>query len=218
MSDHSTDHLGAHPSTHPDTHLIRDLAAGRPDEATTLVALHERLVTAAAADGSLDLGYRFVDSPVGRLLLAASDLGLVRIAYDLEDHERVLEHLGVVIGSRILRDDKRFDALTRQLDAYFSGAVRAVDVPLDLRLARGFRLEILEHLRRIPYGATETYREVATASGRPRAVRAVGTACATNPVPIVVPCHRVVRSDGSMGGYLGGPAAKQFLLDLESAA
>ena len=183
-----------------------------------VTVLHDRLVERASATGSLDVGYRIVDSPVGHLLLAATDLGLTRLAFESEDHERVLDMLAERIGSRILRDDKRFDELTRELDDYFEGRRHVFDIPVDLRLAHGFRLEVLRHLRDIPYGHTESYAQVAASAGNPKAVRAVGSACATNPVPIVVPCHRVVRSDGGLGGYLGGTAAKRLLLDVESAA
>ena len=203
----------------PDS-LVHALATPlQPDALTAEVtALHDRLVERASATESLDLGYRIVDSPVGHLLLAATDVGLTRLAFESEDHDAVLDSLSTRIGSRILRDDKRFDRLARELDDYFSGRRHGFDIPVDLRLAHGFRLEVLRHLRDIPYGHTESYAAVAAATGSPRAVRAVGTACATNPVPIVVPCHRVVRSDGGLGGYLGGLAAKRFLLDVETAA
>lgn len=180
--------------------------------------LHDRLVESASAAGSLDIGYRIVDSPVGRLLLASTEIGLTRLAFESEDHDAVLDSLATRIGSRILRDDKRFDELARELDDYFDGRRYSFDVPVDLRLSRGFRLEVLRHLRDIPFGHTESYAQVAASAGNAKAVRAVGSACATNPVPIVVPCHRVVRSDGGLGGYLGGTAAKRLLLDLESAA
>lgn len=180
--------------------------------------LREHLVEAAAADRSLDVAYRILDSPLGALLLAATEAGLVRVAYAIEDHDAVLQDLAERIGPRILRSSARLDDVARQLDGYFAHQRNAFDVPLDLRLARGFRLEVLRHLREIPFGRTETYAEVAKGAGSPKAVRAVGSACATNPVPIVVPCHRVVRTDGAMGGYLGGPAAKEWLLALEAAA
>jgi methylated-DNA-[protein]-cysteine S-methyltransferase len=200
--------------------LIHALAA--PEASDILGAdaerLHDRLVEYASATGSLDLGYRIVDSPVGRLLLAATDVGLTRLAFESEDHDAVLDTLATRIGSRILRDDKRFDELAGELDDYFGGRRHSFDVPLDLRLAHGFRLDVLRHLRDIPYGHTASYAEVAASAGNVRAVRAVGSACATNPLPIVVPCHRVVRSDGGLGGYLGGTAAKRLLLDVEAAA
>ena len=177
--------------------------------------LHDRLVAAAAADGSLDIAYRTIDSPLGPLLLAATDRGLVRLAYEQEDHDRVLQTLALKVSPRILRAPGRLDEPARQLEAYFSGARHAFDLPVDLRLATGFRRQVLNHLATIGYGRTETYTTVAAATGRPRAVRAVGSACATNPVPVVLPCHRVLRSDGTLGGYIGGLGAKRTLLALE---
>src|SRR6478735_5911099 len=183
-----------------------------------IARLHDRLVERASATGSLDLRYRTIDSPVGRLLLAATEVGLTRLAFESEDHDAVLDALATRIGSRILRDAKRFDVLARELDDYFGGRRHSFDIPVDLRLAHGFRLDVLRHLRDIPSGHTESYAQVAASAGNPRAVRAVGSACATNPLPIVVPCHRVVRSDGSYGQYRGGEEAKRSLLTLESAA
>jgi methylated-DNA-[protein]-cysteine S-methyltransferase len=188
------------------------------DLSADLNMMRTRLAEQAWAAGTLDVTYRIVDSPVGRLLLAATDAGLARVAFESEDHDAVLNSLAVRIGSRILHQDKPFDELARELEAYFAGRRGTFDVPVDLRLAHGFRLEVLRHLRDIPYGRTETYAEVAALAGNPRAVRAVGSACATNPLPIVVPCHRVVRSDGGLGGYLGGIAAKRLLLEVEAAA
>lgn len=179
--------------------------------------LHERLVTRATAAGSVDIAYRVVDSPLGPLLLALTDRGLARVAYAVEDHDAVLDDLAERIGSRILRSGSRLDAVARQLEGYFARRRTSFDLPLDLRLAHGFRLNVLDHLREIPFGRTESYAVVAAAAGSPRAVRAVGSACATNPMPIVIPCHRVVRTDGSLGGYLGGTAAKEWLLAHEAA-
>jgi methylated-DNA-[protein]-cysteine S-methyltransferase len=181
-------------------------------------ALHDRLAARASAEGLLDVAYRLLDSPVGTLLVAATRVGLARVAFESEGHDAVLDVLSRAIGPRVLRDGHALDEVARELDDYFAGRRRAFDLPVDLRLAHGFRLGVLEHLREIPYGHTESYAEVAAAAGSPRAVRAVGSACATNPLPVVVPCHRVVRSDGGMGGYLGGVAAKEYLLRLESAA
>ncbi|GAA2497347.1 methylated-DNA--[protein]-cysteine S-methyltransferase [Terrabacter carboxydivorans] len=197
---------------------IQLLATASTDEDQHLADLHAALVARASADSSVDATYRVVDSPVGPLLLAATDEGVVRVAFEVEDHDRVLESLGTSVGSRILRGGDRLDPLARELDDYFAGRRHGFDIPLDLRLAKGFRLTVLRHLSEIPYGSTESYGEVAVASGSPRAVRAVGSACATNPLPIVVPCHRVVRSDGSLGGYLGGLPTKERLLALERAA
>ncbi|MEU2002469.1 methylated-DNA--[protein]-cysteine S-methyltransferase [Rhodococcus sp. NPDC019627] len=180
--------------------------------------LRTRLTAAAADAGLLDVAYRTVDSPVGSLLLAATDRGLVRVAFAGEGHDAVLQTLAEHISPRILRAPARLDAVARELEEYFRGERMSFDVPLDFRLAKGFRREVLTHLPEIHYGQTWSYATVAAAAGSPRAVRAVGTACATNPLPVVVPCHRVVRSDGSLGQYVGGAAAKSLLLTLEAAA
>lgn len=179
--------------------------------------LHERLTAAAEEEGLLDVAYRIHDSPVGPLLLAATPEGLVKVAFARQDHEAVLAALASAVSPRILRAPSRLDEVARQLDEYFAGERHTFDVPLDFRLARGFRLSVLEHLPEIEYGRTESYTQVATAAGSPKAVRAVGTACALNPLPVVVPCHRVVRSDGSYGQYAGGEEAKRLLLTMEAA-
>lgn len=193
---------------------------GPPDaaERDLLDRLHTRLEQAAADRELLDVAWTRVDSPVGPLLLAATPAGVVRVAFEREDHDLVLEQLGRAVSPRVLRAPARLDDVVRELAEYFAGTRRDFDVAIDLRLATGFRREVLERLRDIGYGSTASYTAVATAAGRPRAVRAVGTACATNPVPLVVPCHRVVRSDGTTGGYRGGPQAKQVLLRIEGAA
>ena len=185
-------------------------------ETLDLERLQLRLAADAEREGLLDLAYRTVDSPLGSLLVAASPDGLIRVAFDSEDHDHVLEDLADRVSVRILRAPARLDPVARQLDEYFEGSRRSFELPVDLRLASGFRHEVLRHLLDIAYGRTESYTEVATATGRPRAVRAVGSACATNPIPLVVPCHRVLRSDGTLGGYRGGLPAKRLLLDLES--
>ena len=138
------------------------------------------------------------------------------MAYPTEGHDAVLAMLADRVSPRILRAPARLDDTVRQLDEYFAGSRHTFDLPLDLQLAHGFRRLVLDHLVQIAYGSTASYAVVAAASGSPRAVRAVGTACARNPLPVVVPCHRVVRSDGSLGNYAGGPAAKKALLTLES--
>jgi methylated-DNA-[protein]-cysteine S-methyltransferase len=188
----------------------------RPDDDATLTRLHTRLQHAAAGDGLLDIAYRTVDTPVGALLLAATNVGLVRVAFPVEDHDAVLATLAEVISPRILRAPARLDDPARQLDEYFEHRRRSFDVPVDLRLTHGFRRAVVEHLRDIGYGRRETYADVAAAVGSPRAVRAVGTACARNPLPVVIPCHRVVRSDGSPGQYAGGADKKTMLLELEA--
>lgn len=197
---------------------MNPLSALTEADGATLQRLHARLVEAAAADDILDLAYRTVDTPLGPLLLAATPAGLVRVAYESQDHEAVLATLAQRISPRLLHAPARLDPVARELDDYFAGRRHTFDLPLDLQLARGFRREVLTHLRDIAYGRTASYGVVAAATGHPRAVRAVGTACALNPLPIVIPCHRVVRSDGSVGNYAGGVAAKQTLLELEAAA
>lgn len=186
-------------------------------DAATLARLHDELAARAERDGVLDVAYRTIDSPLGELLLAATTDGLVRVAFEREDHDAVLESLASAVSPRVLRAPARLDVVARELDEYFHGARRSFDVPVDLRLAAGFRRAVLAHLRTIPFGTTESYAAVARAAGSPNAVRAVGTACATNPVPLVVPCHRVVRSDGTIGQYRGGVEAKRTLLALEAA-
>jgi methylated-DNA-[protein]-cysteine S-methyltransferase len=201
-----------------DDAIVRDLVRITDSEAEDLDALHARLVAAAQRDGVLDVAYRILDSPVGSLLVAATELGLVRVAYAIEGHDRVLQHLAERVSPRILRAPARLDEVARELDEYFSGARTRFDVSLDWHLSAGFRSVVLHHLPEIAYGHTASYAAVAQLAGNPKAVRAVGTACATNPLPVVVPCHRVVRSDGAMGGYLGGVEAKRALLTLEAAA
>jgi methylated-DNA-[protein]-cysteine S-methyltransferase len=196
----------------------RDLIAALPTpDPATLTTLHDRLADRAAAEGLLDVAYRTVDSPVGTLLLAATPLGLTRVAYEREGHDAVLSRLAEQVSPRVLHAPARLDGAARELDEYFAGRRRVFDLPLDMRLAHGFRRTVLTHLRDIAYGSTESYAVVAAAAGSPAAVRAVGTACANNPLPVVVPCHRVIRSDGSSGQYLGGPEAKRQLLSLERA-
>lgn len=158
--------------------------------------------------------YCTVDSPVGRLLLASSPTGLLRVAFECENIDAVLDSL---TGAEFIEDADALSAVTTQLDEYFAGTRRDFDLPLDLP-GHTFRRTVQRYLSTIPYGQTRTYKEVAESVGNPKAVRAVGTACATNPLPVVVPCHRVLRTDGGLGGYLGGPDAKRYLLELERAA
>ena len=195
-----------------------DLFAALPRvDAVANARLHARLVAAAETEGLLDLAYRTIDTPVGLLLLATTGVGLVRIAYEREDHDAVLAALAERISPRILNAPARLDTVARELDEYFGGTRRSFDLALDRRLSAGFRREVLTHLPEIGYGTTASYAAVARLAGNPKAVRAVGTACATNPLPVVVPCHRVVRSDGTAGAYVGGADAKLALLRLEAA-
>ncbi|GEA81862.1 methylated-DNA--[protein]-cysteine S-methyltransferase [Cellulomonas uda] len=198
-----------------DDEAARLLAAVPEPGERAIADLHARLVARAQDAGLLDVAYRTLDAPVGTLLLAATPVGLVRVAFAVQDHDAVLADLAARVSPRVLAAPRRLDDVARQLDEYFSGARHRFDLPVDLRLATGFRRAVVEHLPTIGYGRTASYAQVASAAGRPRAVRAVGTACALNPVPLVVPCHRVVRSDGSPGRYAGGDAAKAALLELE---
>ena len=198
--------------------LPGDLARAFPGDAGDLRRLHGRLAAAADRDGILDVAYRTVDTPVGPLLLAATETGLVRVAYASEGHDAVLESLADRISPRILKAPARLDVPARELDEYFTGRRRRFDLPLDWRLSAGFRRAVLSHLPEIGYGHTASYAVAAGLAGHPKAVRAAATACATNPLPVVVPCHRVIYADGRIGRYLGGPDAKRTLLALETAA
>jgi methylated-DNA-[protein]-cysteine S-methyltransferase len=189
---------------------------GSPAGDDEIASLYARLAAQADEDGLLDVAYRTLDTPVGRLLLAATSSGLVRIAYEREGHDGVLRSLAGKISPRILETPRRLDEVARQLEEYFDGRRTRFDLPIDLRLSAGFRRMVLSYLPAIGYGETASYRSVATAVHNPKAVRAVGTACATNPLPVVIPCHRVIRSDGQVGPYLGGPEIKHQLLDMEA--
>lgn len=195
--------------------LTDDLKRAFPADPGDLRLLRERLAAAAQADGILDVAYRTVDSPVGRLLLAATDAGLVRVAYPNEDHDAVLQALADRVSPRILSAPIRLEGAARELDEYFGGQRQSFDLPLDWRLSTGFRRTVLSHLPEIGYGRTASYAAVATLAGNPKAIRAAASACTTNPLPIVVPCHRVIYSDGRIGNYLGGRDAKRTLLTLE---
>lgn len=189
-----------------------------PVSRTDLDRLRETLIVRAQDDGVLDLAYRIMDSPVGPLLLATTEKGLVRVAFEIEDFDAVLETLAQRVSPRILDAPKRLDVAAVELEEYFTGHRHEFDLPLDHALSRGFRQEVQRFLPQIGYGQTLSYKEVAGLVGNPQAVRAVGTACATNPLPVVVPCHRVLRTDGGLGGYIGGLEAKTALLSLEQAA
>jgi len=193
------------------------LQALPPVTEAELAVLRDRLAARADTDGVLDVAYRTLDTPVGTLLLAATEAGLVRVAYPIEGHDQVLQALAARVSPRILNAPRRLDPAAREIDEYFTGQRHAFDLPLDYRLATGFRRKVLGQLPGIGYGTTASYATVAAAVGSPRAFRAVGTACATNPLPVVLPCHRVIKSDGNLGNYRGGPAAKQLLLNLEAA-
>jgi methylated-DNA-[protein]-cysteine S-methyltransferase len=178
--------------------------------------LDARFRAAAANAGLLDVAYDLVDTPLGRLLVAATDAGVCRISYDPEP-EREVETLAKLLGTRILRTAKPIDPARRQLDEYFEHRRREFDVDVDLRLSAAFSRRVLEELARVPYGETTTYGDLAARAARPRAARAVGTVMNRNPIPIILPCHRVVGANGSLVGYGGGLERKEALLRLEGA-
>jgi methylated-DNA-[protein]-cysteine S-methyltransferase len=172
----------------------------------------------AADEGLLDVAYTFDDTPVGRVMLAATRRGLVRLAYVRDASERVLvEELADRVSPRVVESTAWFDAIRSELDEYFEGRRARFGLPLDWSLTGGFMRRVLQRTARIPYGKVSTYREVATSAGSPRAARAAGNALGANPIPIVVPCHRVLHSGGGLGGYGGGLDVKEFLLHLEGA-
>lgn len=198
--------------------LEEALTAAAPPPPSTWQPAADRLSAAAAEEGLVDVAVARHDSPLGPLLLAATAEGLVRVGLPSEDEDAVLDELARRISVRVVRAPRSVLTLTRaQLEGYFDGGLRAFAVPLDWRLTAGFRRAVLHATARIPYGETATYRQVATEAGSAGAVRAAGTALAVNPLPIVVPCHRVLRSGGELGSYRGGAAAKALLLDLEGA-
>jgi methylated-DNA-[protein]-cysteine S-methyltransferase len=178
--------------------------------------LDARFRASAGEAGLLDVAYDLVDTPLGRLLVAATEAGVCRISYDPEP-EREVESLAKLIGTRVLRTPKPVDAARRQLDEYFGNRRHEFDLDLDLRLSADFSRRVLEELAKVPYGETTTYGELAARAARPRAARAVGTVMNRNPIPIVLPCHRVVGASGSLVGYGGGLERKEALLRLEGA-
>jgi methylated-DNA-[protein]-cysteine S-methyltransferase len=185
----------------------------KPVTKKSLEALRDR----AAAEGLLDVAYATADSPFGTLLLAKTPRGLVRLGLPGEDVEAMLTDLAGRISPRVLQDPARLDEERRELDDYFAGRRHAFELPIDWQLSGGFLLRARQGIAAIPYGETRTYTDLARAAGNERAVRAAGSACSRNPIPLVVPCHRVLRSDGSLGGYAGGLEMKERLLELEQA-
>jgi methylated-DNA-[protein]-cysteine S-methyltransferase len=181
----------------------------------------DRLLAALSARARearlIDAAYDRLDSPLGPLLVAVTPAGVVRVAFDSEAEGRFMEELARGVSARVLRDRTLVDEARRQLAQYFEGRRRTFELELDWRLVLGFRRRVLRATARIPYGETRSYRHMAGAAGSPNAVRAAGSALANNPLPIIVPCHRVLRSDGGLGGYRGGLALKRRLLALERA-
>ena len=191
------------------------LALELPADASRVAG--ERLAARAAEEGLLDVAYAVVHSPVGRLVLAGTRRGLVEIAYDSEELDSILERLAARLSPRVLEAPTRLDPVRRELDEYFEGRRLGFDLPLDWSLSAGFSQRVLRATAKVPYGQVSTYREVAAKAGNERAVRAAGNALGSNPIPIVLPCHRVVGSSGSLTGYGGGLERKRALLQLEGA-
>jgi len=176
----------------------------------------DRVRQRALAEGLIDIGYATLDTPIGRLLVAATAVGLVRIGFEDEGDGPLIE-LSALVSPRIMETPGRVDEARRQLDSYFDRGLRQFNLPLDWRLVGSFGRRVLGRVARVPYGGVESYGDVAVEIGHPRAARAVGNAVGANPMPIVVPCHRVVRTGGALGGYGGGLPRKRFLLELEGA-
>jgi methylated-DNA-[protein]-cysteine S-methyltransferase len=175
------------------------------------------LVERAAEEGLVDVAYTTTESPFGELLLAATPRGLVRVGLPEQESGEVLEDLAARVSPRVLESPGALDRTRRELDLYFEGRLTEFDLPLDWQLSRDFRRRVLRAINRIPYGQTRSYTQVAASAGNERAVRAAGSACGSNPIPIVVPCHRVLRTGGDLGGYGGGLPMKRALLELEGA-
>jgi methylated-DNA-[protein]-cysteine S-methyltransferase len=183
----------------------------------TAAAAAQRLSARIAAEGLADVTYAPADSPLGTLLLAATGRGLVRVAFPEEGIDSVLERLARLISPRIVEAAAPLEPVRRELDEYFSGARRTFELPLDWALIGPFGRRVLRVTSEIPYGGVLSYGQVAAGAGSPRGSRAAGNALGANPIPIVIPCHRVLRTGGALGGYGGGPERKRYLLELEGA-
>ena len=194
--------------------LARTAPAANPEAAA---AAARRAAEQAAGEGAADVAYALEPSPLGDLLVAATPRGLVSLSYEDGQLDALLDRLAGRVSPRVVEAPTRLDPIRRELDEYFAGARRRFEAPLDWRLAHGFTRRVLQATARIPYGGAATYREVASRAGSERAVRAAGNALGANPMPIVVPCHRVLRTGGGLGGYTGGVERKRFLLELEGA-
>jgi methylated-DNA-[protein]-cysteine S-methyltransferase len=196
--------------------MNEDIETALRQAAATLPSAPAVDLQRVAGEGLLDVAYATVDSPLGPLVVAATPRGLVRLAYTgSRDEGEVVEDLAGKLSPRILEAPERLDDVRRQLDEYFEGRRVDFEVPIDWSLTHGFTGKVLRQTARIGYGKTSTYAEVAGRAGSPRAVRAAGNALGSNPIPVVVPCHRVLRTGGALGGYTGGVERKEFLLRLE---
>ena len=194
--------------------LERRLAAGT-DAPLDVAALRSRLARRAADEGLLDVAYGVAESPLGPLTVMVTPRGLIRLSYPGEGIDAQLAEIAARVSPRILEAPERTDDVRRQLDAYFARKRTAFDLPIDWRLVRGFAGQVLQATARIPFGTVSSYRQVATEAGSPNAYRAAGNALGSNPIPIVVPCHRVLHAGGGLGGYTGGLQRKRYLLELE---
>lgn len=196
--------------------IERTLQEG-PAGALDTVGAVRRATERAAAEGVVDVSYARVDSPLGRLVAARTGHGLVRLAYEDFDGglDEVLGHLAVRVSPRIVESPARLDDVRRELDEFFDGRRQAFDVAIDWALTTGFTQRVLRATHAIPFGTVSTYRDVAVEAGSPKAMRAAGNALSSNPIPIIVPCHRVLRTGGGLGGYTGGLEKKETLLRLE---
>jgi methylated-DNA-[protein]-cysteine S-methyltransferase len=196
--------------------MNEDIETALREAAATLPSPAALDLQRVAGEGLLDVAYATVDSPLGPLVVAATPRGLVRLAYTgSRDEGEVVEDLAGKLSPRILEAPERLDDVRRELDEYFEGRRVDFEVPIDWSLTHGFTGKVLRQTARIGYGKTSTYAEVAGRAGSPRAVRAAGNALGSNPIPVVVPCHRVLRTGGALGGYTGGVERKEFLLRLE---
>jgi methylated-DNA-[protein]-cysteine S-methyltransferase len=192
--------------------------AARSDAESEAVRLAERFAERADREGLADVAYATLDTPLGVAVVAATERGLVRLGLPNERPERVLDELAADVSPRLLELPARLDEERRELEEYFAGRRTRFELALDWRLTRsGFMRRVLRATARVPYGDTSTYAEVAERAGNPRAYRAAGSALGSNPIPIVVPCHRILRSGGDIGQYGGGPEMKEYLLRLEGA-
>ena len=196
--------------------MTKDIEIALKEAAVALPSAAALDLQRVAAEGLLDVAYASVDSPLGTLVVASTPRGLVRLAYTgSRSEDEVIEDLADRLSPRILEAPQRLDEVRRELEEYFEGSRDEFDLPIDWSLTRGFTSKVLRQTARIGFGKTSTYAEMASRAGSPRAVRAAGNALGANPIPVVVPCHRVLRSGGALGGYTGGPERKEYLLRLE---
>ncbi len=197
------------------TELERRLVDTRPDDAFDAGALRAALAGRAADEALLDVAYGTLDSPLGELTVFVTPRGVVRVAFDDEPRDAILNDVAAQLSPRLLAAARPTDDVRRQLAGYLAGKRRTFDLALDWSLIRGFAVGVLRATAAVPYGSTSTYRDVAAAAGSPRAARAAGNALGRNPIPIIVPCHRVLHASGGLGGYAGGLERKRTLLSIE---